>query len=138
MATTEPLTDPPPAAPEESPENEPSISITVEFTGGLEMLFSDQRKHHLSIPAVDRESSSGNDDTPPPPPPPPANIAFLVRYLCRHVMRDRRQELFVLDGTVRPGILVLINDADWELEGEEKYELQQGDNILFVSTLHGG
>lgn len=38
----------------------------------------------------------------------------------------------------RPGILVLINDADWELEGEEAYELQEGDNILFVSTLHGG
>ena len=38
----------------------------------------------------------------------------------------------------RPGILVLINDADWELEGEESYEIQSGDNILFVSTLHGG
>ncbi len=38
----------------------------------------------------------------------------------------------------RPGILVLINDADWELEGEEAYELKSGDNILFVSTLHGG
>lgn len=38
----------------------------------------------------------------------------------------------------RPGILVLINDADWELEGEEKYELQSGDTIVFVSTLHGG
>lgn len=38
----------------------------------------------------------------------------------------------------RPGILVLINDADWELEGEEKYEIQNGDNVLFVSTLHGG
>ncbi|KAK5993371.1 Ubiquitin-related modifier 1 [Cladobotryum mycophilum] len=38
----------------------------------------------------------------------------------------------------RPGILVLINDADWELEGEESYELKDGDNILFVSTLHGG
>ncbi len=40
--------------------------------------------------------------------------------------------------TRRPGILVLINDADWELEGEEAYELKSGDNILFVSTLHGG
>lgn len=38
----------------------------------------------------------------------------------------------------RPGILVLINDADWELEGEEAYEIKSGDNILFVSTLHGG
>jgi hypothetical protein len=40
--------------------------------------------------------------------------------------------------TRRPGILVLINDADWELEGEEAYEIQPRDNILFVSTLHGG
>ncbi len=38
----------------------------------------------------------------------------------------------------RPGILVLINDADWELEGEDKYELKIDDNILFMSTLHGG
>lgn len=38
----------------------------------------------------------------------------------------------------RPGILVLVNDVDWELEGEESYELQGGDCILFVSTLHGG
>jgi ubiquitin related modifier 1 len=38
----------------------------------------------------------------------------------------------------RPGVLVLINDADWELEGEAEYELQPNDNIVFVSTLHGG
>ena len=38
----------------------------------------------------------------------------------------------------RPGILVLINDADWELEGEDQYEMQKGDSIVFVSTLHGG
>lgn len=38
----------------------------------------------------------------------------------------------------RPGILVLINDADWELEGEEKYEIASGDSVMFVSTLHRG
>ncbi len=32
----------------------------------------------------------------------------------------------------RPGILVLINEADWELEGEEKYEVQKDDHIMFV------
>lgn len=70
-------------------------------------------------------------------------------------MKDPRKEMFVLDDSVydtqmtsdtvqmltnnrRPGILVLINDADWELEGEEKYELQPADNVVFVSTLHGG
>ena len=53
-------------------------------------------------------------------------------------MKDTRKELFVLNGSIRPGILVLINDTDWELEGEDKYELKKGDNVLFVSTLHGG
>ncbi|KAF2196722.1 ubiquitin related modifier 1 [Delitschia confertaspora ATCC 74209] len=102
-----------------------TIPITVEFTGGLEMLFSNQRKHELKLPAKDESEE-------------PANIAFLVRYLCENVMKDPRKDLFVLDDSVRPGILVLINDADWELEGEDMYEIQRRDNILFVSTLHGG
>ena len=38
----------------------------------------------------------------------------------------------------RPGILVLINDTDWELEGEGDYVLQDGDEIVMISTLHGG
>lgn len=38
----------------------------------------------------------------------------------------------------RPGILVLINDADWELESELDYVLQDRDEIVFISTLHGG
>jgi molybdopterin converting factor small subunit len=38
----------------------------------------------------------------------------------------------------RPGILVLINDTDWELEGEGDYILKDGDEVVFISTLHGG
>lgn len=38
----------------------------------------------------------------------------------------------------RPGILVLINDTDWELEGELDYQLQDNDEVVFISTLHGG
>ncbi|KAF2278577.1 ubiquitin-like protein [Westerdykella ornata] len=107
---------------EASPEYVP---ITVEFSGGLEMLFSNERKLSLSIPRRDKDGQK-------------ANVAFLIDYLCQDCLKDPRKDLFVLDGSVRPGILVLINDADWELEGEEKYELQDNDNILFVSTLHGG
>ncbi|KAK7432783.1 Ubiquitin-related modifier 1 [Neonectria magnoliae] len=103
----------------------PQISITVEFSGGLEMLFSHQRSHALTIPAVDKDGQT-------------TTIALLIDYLCEHVMNDSRKDLFVLDNHLRPGILVLINDADWELEGEEAYEVQSGDSILFVSTLHGG
>ncbi|KAF2743389.1 ubiquitin-like protein [Sporormia fimetaria CBS 119925] len=102
-----------------------TIPITVEFSGGLEMLFANERKLSLSLPTKDKE---GNH----------VNVAYLIDYLCEKEMKDPRRDLFVLDGSVRPGILVLINEADWELEGEDKYELQKGDNILFVSTLHGG
>lgn len=143
-------------------------------SGGLEMLFSDQRRHSLSVPVADKDGR-------------PSSIAYLIDYLCKNTMKDSRKELFVLDSHLyvslhcnlsfcsavlghsdshtpsrrgwvvvsrtctsiwqprlmiwhfsRPGILVLINDADWELEGEEAYEIQAGDNILFVSTLHGG
>jgi molybdopterin converting factor small subunit len=38
----------------------------------------------------------------------------------------------------RPGILVLINNVDWELCDEIEYELQNNDEIVFISTLHGG
>jgi hypothetical protein len=38
----------------------------------------------------------------------------------------------------RPGILVLINDVDWELEGGIESEIRDGDNLVFISTLHGG
>ena len=33
---------------------------------------------------------------------------------------------------------MLVNDTDWELEGEEEYKLKDGDEIVFISTLHGG
>jgi len=102
-----------------------TIPLTVEFSGGLEILFANQKKCSLAMPSQDETGK-------------PANVAFLVRHLCDKVMKDARKELFVLDGTVRPGILVLINEADWELEGEDQYELQKGDHVMFVSTLHGG
>ena len=53
------------------------------------------------------------------------------------MVEDLAKDADTVDGR-RPGILVLINDSDWELEGEDKYELVDKDNILFVSTLHGG
>jgi hypothetical protein len=74
----------------------------------------------------------------------PARVHFTVSY---HFLRwstnpNISSASALTDNTLhafsRPGILVLINDADWELEGEASYALQANDNILFVSTLHGG
>ena len=51
------------------------------------MLFSDQRKHNLSVPVKD-----GNGQA--------VTVGWLVTYLCEEVMKDTRKELFVLDGHV--------------------------------------
>ncbi|KAK6334922.1 Ubiquitin- modifier 1 [Orbilia javanica] len=102
-----------------------TIPITVELAGGLELLFDNEKKLRINIPAKTEDGDA-------------TNINYLVNYLCVHHMKDTRREMFEVDGTVRAGILVLINDADWELEGEGEYELQPKDTILFVSTLHGG
>ena len=51
------------------------------------MLFSNKRVHKLSLPA------SVDDGATP-------NIKWLIAYLCAHVMKDTREELFVLDGSV--------------------------------------
>jgi hypothetical protein len=48
------------------------------------MLFDNQRRHSVSLPAAE---SSGK----------PANIAFLIDYLCKNLMKDPRSDLFVLD-----------------------------------------
>ncbi|KAI0342538.1 ubiquitin-like modifier 1 [Trametopsis cervina] len=112
-----------------------TLSIKVEFGGGLELLFSNQRSHRISIPSHvpppptpnDKEDKSGR----------PTDIAFLMFWLRDNLLKER-EELFIENGTVRPGILVLVNDTDWELEGEGEYALQDGDEIVFISTLHGG
>ncbi|PVI00892.1 ubiquitin related modifier 1 [Periconia macrospinosa] len=110
------------------------INITVEFSGGLELLFSNQHHHKVTIPSHQQKTDEKSNTTQGPR----TTIRDLVTYLCDEVMKDPRRDLFVLDGTVRPGILVLINDTDWELEGEDAYEIKEGDAVLFVSTLHGG
>ncbi|KAK9478542.1 ubiquitin-related modifier 1 [Lipomyces japonicus] len=94
------------------------------FRGGLETLFGNARSIKIKL-----ETIGGHGST----------IADLVKHLCLNLMTDKRTDLFVIDDfQVRPGVLVLINDADWELEGQETYKVKPGDDILFASTLHGG
>jgi ubiquitin related modifier 1 len=56
-------------------------------SGGLEMLFGNQKKYSITLPAKDESGA-------------PANVAFLVRYLCDKLMKDPRKELFILDDAV--------------------------------------
>lgn len=60
---------------------------TIVDSGGLEILFSNERKHNISLPV------QLNDGNPP-------NIAFLLQYLVENVMKDERKELFILEDNV--------------------------------------
>ena len=42
------------------------------------------------------------------------------------------------EGVIKPGIIVLYNDADWEIYEKENTKLENKDTISFISTLHGG
>jgi Urm1 (Ubiquitin related modifier). len=48
------------------------------------MLFDNQRRHSISLPAKDTEGK-------------PVTIAFLIDYICKKLMKDPRTDLFVLD-----------------------------------------
>ena len=61
--------------------------MLIQCSGGLELLFSNKRQHVVSLPSTDTNGQV-------------ANLAFLVQYLCDNLMKDRRREMFVLDGTV--------------------------------------
>lgn len=97
------------------------VKVKVEFMGGLDVIFNKQRMHQVLI--------DGGEVT----------IKDLIDYIVAEMISNKNDiGVFVENGTIRPGILTLINDADWELEGGEEYILEDGDIISFTSTLHGG
>lgn len=69
------------------------------------------------------------------------NGKFTIRMLIDHLRTNylkERPELFVSGDDIRPGILIIINETDSDLLGHLDYDLHDNDNILFISTLHGG
>ncbi|TNY18526.1 ubiquitin-domain-containing protein [Rhodotorula diobovata] len=113
----------------------------------MELLFSNQPTHTLTLPRLYDPRATLLAPSSPAPSEPPAprdsgtetDVRFLVWWLREFLLEDRdRPELFSQGDTVRPGILVLVNSTDWELEGELDYVLQDGDELVFISTLHGG
>ncbi|KAK4058274.1 Ubiquitin- modifier 1 [Microbotryomycetes sp. JL221] len=122
----------------------PLVDLTIEFGGGMELLFDNQHVHKVKVPRFyDPATLTTNVKSSPTAPTPaqgqPTDIRFLIWWLREYLLADKdRPELFSQGETIRPGILILINSTDWELEGELDYELTSGDEIVFISTLHGG
>lgn len=97
------------------------LKVKVEFLGGLDVISRGVREHKVTLP----------HDT--------ATMKDVIDHVAATVIANEKDiPVFLEDGTVRAGILVLINDTDWELEGMEEYVVEAGDVFTFTSTLHGG
>ncbi|KAJ2712912.1 Ubiquitin- modifier 1 [Coemansia spiralis] len=111
------------------------LVVTVEFGGGLDMFVKDEQLQVVDgtkKAIVEMGRQTGGQDT---------TIRMLIAHLGNNYFKSSK-ELFCTGDTVRPGILVIINDADWEITDDDvdkyDYKLQDNDAIVFVSTLHGG
>lgn len=103
-------------------EQTKNVNLKIEFSGGLELLLQDSKKPKFDI-VVDANSS----------------MKEVIKFLRDKYIKER-PELFsdASHGTIRPGVLVIINGSDWELENGLKYVVQDNDELVFISTLHGG
>ncbi len=106
-----------------APSAPQQLSVTVELSGGAELLFDGQKKHQVHLPNGEQQDQW--------------TLKRLLAWIRDNLLKER-PELFVKGDSVRPGILVLVNDTDWELLGHLDYALQEGDVVTFISTLHGG
>jgi len=98
------------------------VRVGVEFGGGMDLIFGGVKSREVDVPAPEGRALTLLD----------------VMVFCRDRLLQERPELFMKGDSVRPGILVLLNDADWELHGTTAAEVEDGDQVVFISTLHGG
>lgn len=94
-------------------------ALTVELSGGLELLFANRKSFPVALPGAR------------------APMRAVIAHVRDNLLVERA-ELFAAGDGVRAGILVLINDVDWELDGALDADVGDGDVVLFISTLHGG
>lgn len=79
------------------------MEVKIEFSGGMELLFDKQKELKVNLA-------------------PDSTLQDLIDKLKNEYLKEK-EELFYQAGTVRPGIIVLINDTDWELCENEKYRV---------------
>ena len=66
-----------------------SLSIKIEFGGGMELLFSNQKSHKIEIPARVTEGEKEK----------PVDVQYLIFWLRDNLLKER-EELFIESGTV--------------------------------------
>ncbi|KAL2467515.1 Ubiquitin-related modifier 1-like protein 1 [Forsythia ovata] len=99
-----------------------AMQLTLEFGGGLELLCNSLKIHKVNVDPQDGEKLT---------------MKHLLAWVRTNLIKER-PEMFMKGDSVRPGVLVLINDCDWELSEQLDTVLEEDDVVVFISTLHGG
>lgn len=82
-----------------------TISLKIEFGGGLELLFANERSHRITLPALvlasppPADSKTGQSTSDGDAPKKPVDLAYLVFWLRDNLLKERA-ELFIENGTV--------------------------------------
>uniref|UniRef100_A0A3B4Z449 Ubiquitin-related modifier 1 n=1 Tax=Stegastes partitus TaxID=144197 RepID=A0A3B4Z449_9TELE len=92
------------------------IAVHLEFGGGAELLFNGVKEHHVTLPSQSE----------------PWDMKQLLVWIQRNLLKER-PELFVQGDSVYFSFGLFP-----EPQGELEYQLQDQDNVVFISTLHGG
>ncbi|KAH7577833.1 hypothetical protein JRO89_XS01G0305300 [Xanthoceras sorbifolium] len=100
-----------------------NMQLTLEFGGGLELLCESVKVHKVNVDTPNEAEKLTMKD--------------LLSWVSTNLIKER-PEMFMKGDSVRPGVLVLVNDCDWELSGQLDTTLEEKDVVVFISTLHGG
>lgn len=77
-----------------------TLRLKIEFGGGLELLFSNQRSHSITLPAhVPAAPSPAGGTQGGEVPTRPLDVTYLIFWLRDNLLKERA-ELFVENGTV--------------------------------------
>ncbi|KAL6223398.1 hypothetical protein ACLB2K_006785 [Fragaria x ananassa] len=93
------------------------------ISGGLELLCNSVKIHNVNVELQNSAEKLTMKD--------------LLAWIHTNLIKER-PEMFMKGDSVRPGVLALVNDCDWELTGQLDTTLEEKDVVVFISTLHGG
>lgn len=122
--------------------------VELKFLGGLESYLANKQKNYVSLEIDSNEVTFEN----------------LIAYVRNHIVVERKDVFsdvvisngdhkrcriyidgiehtpFNLNGKakIKAGIIVLVNECDWEVLNTYAYKIKDSDSICFLSTLHGG
>ena len=95
-----------------------SMDVKVEFEGGLQTDFEAPNGITVKVP---EETTLGK----------------LAPLVLEQFGKGKAIRFVGEGGAVVPGILIMLNDTDSEIEGLDTV-LKPGDSVTYISTLHGG